>query len=105
MRSTLHLPNTLRRTSRTHRATRSAAPAPPKPRAAEPEHHTDSIEPNAASLQPHANLPQPDLDACKVREAGGPLDMAAYVCLCGFAFAAAVSTSVQCPHCGAPQAW
>jgi rubrerythrin len=48
---------------------------------------------------------EPDLDACKVREAGGPLDMAAYVCLCGFAFAAAVSTSVQCPHCGAPQAW
>ncbi len=49
--------------------------------------------------------PELDRDACKVREAGGPLDVAAYVCLCGFAFAAAVSTSVQCPHCGAPQAW
>lgn len=91
MRSTLHLPNTLRRTSRTRRATRSPAPAPPKPA--------------AAPLEPAADTLKPDADACKVREAGGPLDMAAYVCLCGFAFAAAVSTSVQCPHCGAPQAW
>jgi predicted Zn-ribbon and HTH transcriptional regulator len=41
----------------------------------------------------------------RVREAGGPLDRASYVCLCGFAFAAAVSTSVRCPHCGAEQAW
>jgi len=31
--------------------------------------------------------------------------VASYVCLCGFAFAAAVSTSVRCPHCGEPQAW
>jgi hypothetical protein len=83
MRSTLHLPNTLSRTNCTRVVKRSpavaAAPAPAPP--------------------------QPDLDACKVREAGGPLDTAAYVCLCGFAFAAAVSTSVECPHCGAAQAW
>jgi hypothetical protein len=46
-----------------------------------------------------------DVAAHKVREAGGPIDKASYVCLCGFAFAAAVSTSVQCPHCGEPQAW
>jgi hypothetical protein len=46
-----------------------------------------------------------DVAAHKVREAGGPIDQASYVCLCGFAFAAAVSTSVQCPHCGEPQAW
>jgi hypothetical protein len=84
MRSTLHLPNTLRRTNRTRGAVRSSAPTLPKPDAA---------------------LPKPDVDACKVREAGGPLDQAAYVCLCGFAFAAAVSTSVECPHCGSPQAW
>jgi rubrerythrin len=46
-----------------------------------------------------------DVAAHKVREAGGPIDVASYVCLCGFVFAAAVSTSVKCPHCGAPQAW
>jgi hypothetical protein len=46
-----------------------------------------------------------DVAAHKVREAGGPIDKASYVCLCGFAFAAAVSTSVECPHCGEPQAW
>lgn len=46
-----------------------------------------------------------DIAAHKVREAGGPIDLASYVCLCGFAFAAAVSTSVVCPHCGEPQAW
>jgi hypothetical protein len=46
-----------------------------------------------------------DVAAHKVREAGGPIDLASYVCLCGFAFAAAVSTSVACPHCGEPQAW
>lgn len=105
MRSTLHLPNTLRRTSRTRRATHSPAPSPPQPHAVPPEPHADPLEPSAASPQPVEDSLEPDLDACKVREAGGPLDMAAYVCLCGFAFAAAVSTSVQCPHCGAPQAW
>jgi hypothetical protein len=46
-----------------------------------------------------------DVAAHKVREAGGPIDKASYVCLCGYAFAAAVSTSVACPHCGEPQAW
>jgi hypothetical protein len=61
----------------------------------------DMRHPRADALQPL----KPDVDACKVREAGGPLDVAAYVCLCGFAFAAAVSTSVECPHCGAEQAW
>jgi hypothetical protein len=25
--------------------------------------------------------------------------------MCGFAFTAAVSTSVDCPHCGTEQAW
>jgi hypothetical protein len=77
MRTRLHLPNPQRRANRTRGAARPVVVA----------------------------QPEPDLDACKVREAGGPLDVAAYVCLCGFAFAAAVSTSVECPHCGAPQAW
>ncbi|HEY7830375.1 MAG TPA: hypothetical protein VIC06_07405 [Solirubrobacteraceae bacterium] len=59
----------------------------------------------AEHQQPLAVLARPDIAARKVREAGGPMDMASYGCLCGFVFAAAVSTSVECPHCGAPQAW
>ena len=46
-----------------------------------------------------------DLEAERVREAGGPVDRASYVCGCGYAFSAAVSTTVACPHCGACQAW
>jgi hypothetical protein len=34
-----------------------------------------------------------------------PEDTALYTCGCGFAFHAAVSTSVACPHCGSGQAW
>ena len=41
----------------------------------------------------------------RARRAGGPQDRALYTCGCGFAFTAAVSTSVGCPHCGAGQAW
>jgi hypothetical protein len=41
----------------------------------------------------------------RVREAGGPLDVALYGCSCGFQFEASVSASVSCPHCGAGQAW
>ena len=47
----------------------------------------------------------PDLQAQRVREAGGPVDSAFYGCACGYHFRAAVSTSVACPHCGAPQDW
>jgi hypothetical protein len=32
-------------------------------------------------------------------------DTATYNCGCGYVFAAPVSTSVACPHCGAGQAW
>ncbi|HWE11000.1 MAG TPA: hypothetical protein VG325_16755 [Solirubrobacteraceae bacterium] len=39
------------------------------------------------------------------REAGVPQDHAIYSCQCGFVFEAAVSTSVDCPHCGGAQAW
>jgi hypothetical protein len=46
-----------------------------------------------------------DRAARRVREAGGPLDEASYSCACGYVFAASVSTSVCCPHCGARQAW
>jgi hypothetical protein len=41
----------------------------------------------------------------RARESGGPMDNAAYHCGCGLVFEAAVSTTVQCPHCGAGQAW
>jgi hypothetical protein len=95
MGTSLHLPNTLRRP---RRAARPPVPAPPKLGAA-------PSKPDAAPSKPDAAPSRPDADACKVREAGGPLDQAAYVCLCGFAFAAAVSTSVECPHCGSAQAW
>jgi hypothetical protein len=41
----------------------------------------------------------------RVRSAGGPIDNACYSCSCGLVFAAAVSTTVACPRCGASQAW
>jgi len=53
-----------------------------------------------------APLPEPDRSPeARSREAGGPVDQARYSCVCGYAFEAAVSTSVSCPHCGAGQAW
>ena len=39
------------------------------------------------------------------RRGGGPEDQAFYSCMCGYAFKAAVTTSVGCPHCGTQQAW
>jgi hypothetical protein len=54
-----------------------------------------------------AALPSREQDAtvARVRLAGGPIDNASYTCSCGFVFAASVSTTVRCPHCGASQAW
>jgi rubrerythrin len=46
-----------------------------------------------------------DIAVGRVRAAGGPLDQASYICECGYLFAAPVSTTVSCPHCGTPQAW
>jgi hypothetical protein len=46
-----------------------------------------------------------DAVARRVHEAGGPTDRASYACSCGYLFAAAVSTTVECPHCGTAQAW
>ncbi len=48
---------------------------------------------------------RPDPAVQRVREAGGPIDRAAYTCECGYCFKAPVSTTVHCPHCGAGQAW
>jgi hypothetical protein len=46
-----------------------------------------------------------DTMVARVRSAGGPIDNASYTCACGYVFAASVSTTVACPHCGAEQAW
>ncbi len=106
MSTRLHLPHTPRHPGRARGAARPPAPAPLDPDA--PFEAEAPLQPEA-QLKPDVPLQpeplKPDVDACKVREAGGPLDEAAYVCECGFAFAAAVSTSVECPHCGSPQAW
>ncbi|HEY2767496.1 MAG TPA: hypothetical protein VGI76_04525 [Solirubrobacteraceae bacterium] len=61
---------------------------------------------NAAPTKaPEIEAPVTDAAAQRVREAGGPLDQATYTCGCGCIFAAAVTTSVACPHCGDAQAW
>jgi hypothetical protein len=65
---------------RASRSTRSARPA----------HRTTTIEPPETSA---------------ARRGGGPEDQALYACMCGFAFTAAVTTTVGCPHCGTEQAW
>lgn len=39
------------------------------------------------------------------RRAAAPQDNALYSCGCGYAFTAAVSTTVDCPHCKTSQAW
>jgi len=57
----------------------------------------------APPLRPAAGEPPPARrDA---RRGGGPEDRAFYSCMCGYAFKAAVTTSVGCPHCGTEQAW
>jgi hypothetical protein len=60
----------------------------------------------AVAARPAEIAVQPnDVAAQRVREAGGPTDLAAYSCQCGYLFQAAVSTTVACPHCGTSQAW
>lgn len=44
-------------------------------------------------------------DERRLRNEGGPEDLAVYQCGCGCVFEARVSTSVACPHCAAGQAW
>jgi hypothetical protein len=41
----------------------------------------------------------------RTRLAERPQDESLYSCSCGFQFSAAVSASVDCPHCGDAQAW
>jgi hypothetical protein len=90
MRGSLLHPIGVRRRVQRIRGEHPSAPAP---------------EPNLAPPPPQlASLP-PDAAAQRVRESGGPTDLACYACQCGYVFAAAVSTTVECPHCGASQAW
>jgi hypothetical protein len=62
--------------------------------------------PPSASEAPYP-APTPSIDPAveRVRRAGGPIDNACYSCSCGLVFAAAVSTTVSCPRCGADQGW
>jgi hypothetical protein len=52
---------------------------------------------------PRASRPAPASAA--LPPATGVQDNALYACGCGHAFSAGVSTSVDCPRCGAGQAW
>jgi hypothetical protein len=62
-------------------------------------------EPAVATPRAETAVPANDSAAQRVREAGGPTDLASYSCQCGYLFKAAVSTTVGCPHCGTAQAW
>lgn len=50
-------------------------------------------------------LAEPDQRERRVRQSGGPQDLAHYACDCGYQFTASVATAVRCPHCGSEQAW
>jgi hypothetical protein len=74
------------------------------------ERYRDRGGEHAPARRPRPEAPPapellPDPEAERVREAGGPLDVASYVCGCGYLFCAPVSTTVACPHCRADQAW
>ena len=67
-----------------------------------PARRAHVVPPRQAPAPP---VPDVDTDVRRHREAGGPIDRAEYSCACGLVFEADVSTSVQCPHCSAAQAW
>jgi hypothetical protein len=46
-----------------------------------------------------------EIPAHSHRQGGPSEDRALYNCGCGYVFAALVSTTVDCPHCGDAQAW
>ncbi|HUB36518.1 MAG TPA: hypothetical protein VL972_06810 [Solirubrobacteraceae bacterium] len=93
-----------RRGARAQAAAQAAGPTAPAA-------HTHAKSP--AIQAPPAPFPAPspapalhaDPAVERARAAGGPIDNACYACSCGFVFAAAVSTTVACPHCGADQGW
>jgi hypothetical protein len=63
--------------------------------------------PRRSPPRPTASTPStPEADEMRdARRGGGPEDHALYSCMCGYAFTAKVTTSVDCPLCGVEQAW
>jgi hypothetical protein len=61
--------------------------------------------PSAPVAAPPAAMVRATDIRARHRAAERPQDEALYTCSCGFVFAAAVSASVDCPHCGSAQAW
>ena len=63
--------------------------------------------PAAPAAEPEpAPADEDDLfDERRLRASGGPNDRAQYACGCGYVWEDDVSASVQCPNCGAAQAW
>ena len=57
----------------------------------------------AVTFPPHTHTDTTETESA--RRAGGPEDRALYLCACGAAFTAPVSTSVSCARCGDDQAW
>ncbi len=77
-------------------------------RAAAPAESPAGSDPSPASpMEPRrkATTIAVDEPARRVENAGQSLDLACYSCECGYVFEAQVSTTVDCPHCGAGQAW
>jgi hypothetical protein len=70
----------------------------PKRRSSRPARSASPAREPAASAAPAS-------PRSAARRGGGPEDSALYSCMCGYAFQAAVTTSVGCPHCGTQQAW
>ena len=67
---------------------------------------TTSTLPRRASTARIPGRPAASLHSqARAKRSGGPEDRALYRCGCGYAFTAAVTTSVGCPHCGQTQAW
>jgi len=67
-----------------------------------PKRRASSPRPRRAE---QAARPAPSRATRDARRGPGSQDKALYACMCGYAFTAAVTTSVGCPHCGSEQAW
>lgn len=65
-----------------------------------PQRRTRRLRVVAGPAPPAANLARE-----RNQRANCSQDAATYACGCGYVFTAPVSTSVDCPHCGADQAW
>ena len=70
-----------------------------------PKRRTTRPAPKQSAPKQSAPVTPEAAETRDARRGGGPEDRALYSCMCGFAFKAAVTTSVGCPHCGTEQAW